>query len=435
MRRGLTFNNSPAFSVPLRFFLNVPVFALLAAALLLWAGPDALVSRWNPVTLAVTHLFTLGVLASAMVGALMQILPVATNASVWRPLLTATVVHALLTLGTLILVAAFLVALPWLFKLAMLLLVTAFLWLLFAVLFGLRLSQHKAAPQSAQELLAVRLAMTALFATVVLGGTLASALGWQLDAPLILLTHLHSTWGLLGWVGILLMGISFQVIPIFQVTELYPARLTRWLTSALFCLLALWTACMLWLPDTATAITRGIEILLMLAYMIYAGCTFYLLWTRKRAVADTTTLFWRTAMLAIAASALLWVTGQLTGIDFSVPIGLLFIVGFAWSAINGMLYKILPFLIWYHAQKELQIALRLVPKVKQIIPDNVAMRQFWVHALSLILLLAAMAWPALLRPAAAVLALSGAWLTVNIVNALRLYARTRKAIKLALKVT
>src|SRR5690606_38013053 len=100
MQRALSFTRSPPLSVPLRFFLNAPLFALLAAVLLLWAGPEALQSRWTPYTLALTHLLTLGVLGSAMAGAMMQILPVATGIHVLKPRLTAVVVHALLTAGT-----------------------------------------------------------------------------------------------------------------------------------------------------------------------------------------------------------------------------------------------------------------------------------------------------------------------------------------------
>lgn len=434
MRRGLAFNNSPALSVPLRFFLNVPVFVLLTAMVLLWAGPEAISSRWSPVTLALTHLLTLGVLASAMIGALLQILPVATNVNALQPQLTATLVHALLTLGTLALAAAFLFAKPLLIQVAVVLLLLALLWLVLAISQGLWLHRKIAAPQSANELLSIRFAITALFITACLGGSLAIALGWQLNAPLLLLTHLHSTWGLLGWVGLLIMGISFQVIPIFLVTELYPATLTRWLTTAVFMLLALWTVSMVYISEYPV-INFILELALMLTYVAYAVSTFYLLWTRKRPVADATTLFWRLAMLCLTGCGLLWLIGIVSGADLSVTLGTLFIIGFAWSAINGMLYKILPFLLWYHAQKDLKVALRIVPKVKQIIPDTVAVTQFKLHLLAVLLLMTATVWPVLVRPAAIVLTVSAAALAMNMINALRLYVKACKAIALALETT
>src|SRR3546814_17485279 len=99
MQRALSFQQSPASGVPLRFLFTAPVFVLLAALLLLWSGPAALASRWTGQALALTHLLTLGVLANAMAGALMPILPVATGIRVLAPRATSIVVHAFLNLG------------------------------------------------------------------------------------------------------------------------------------------------------------------------------------------------------------------------------------------------------------------------------------------------------------------------------------------------
>lgn len=436
MRRALSFDNAPALSVPLRFFLNAPVFALLAGVLLLWAGPQALESRWTPYTLALTHLLTLGILASVMVGALMQILPVATGIGVLAPRLTSCLVHALLTLGTLTLAAAFLLSYPLLFKLALYMLVSAFAWLLIAWAGAFWRHRKLVAKDTREILLATRLALVSLLATVVLGGLLAAGFTWALPLPMTLLTNVHATWGLAGWVGLLVMGISYQVIPIFQATELYPRLITRWLASLIFILLVLWTAGALQYPGIDHAVTRTIVMLLLAAYAVFACATFYLLWTRKRPKADATTLFWRMAMVSLAGCAPVWLLQLATGADYSVLLGVLFIAGFAWSAVNGMLYKILPFLLWYHSQKDLAIALRIVPKVKNIIPDAMASKQFWAHLPALLFLAAASLWPTLFtHVAAAAFTVSAAWLGWNMMNALGLYLRARKEIAQAVRAT
>ena len=36
--------------------------------------------------------------------------------------------------------------------------------------------------------------------------------------------------------------------------------------------------------------------------------------------------------------------------SYGMLLGVLMIVGFAMSVINGMLYKIVPFLVWFHLQ-------------------------------------------------------------------------------------
>jgi len=429
MRRALSFDNSPALSVPLRFFLNAPIFAMLAGVLLLWAGPQAFESRWAPATLAWTHLLTLGVLASVMMGALMQILPVATGISILAPRLTACLVHACLTLGTLALAAAFLLAQPSLFGAALGLLALAFAWLL-AAWAGAFWRHRKSMPEDTKEvLLATRLALLSLLATVVLGGLLAAGFAWALPLPITRLTNIHAAWGLMGWVSLLVIGIAYQVIPIFQATELYPRLVTRWLAPLIFTLLALWTAGVLLLSLADHIALRAITTLLGATYIAFAGTTFYLLWIRKRPKADATTLFWRTAMISIAGCVPVWLAQVATGSDYSLLLGVLFIAGFAWSAVNGMLYKILPFLLWYHAQRKLAIASRLVPKVKDIIPDAIAVKQFWAHFPALLLLIAASMRPALFTHAAGVaFTISAAWLGWNMASALALYLNTRNAI-------
>jgi hypothetical protein len=109
---GLSLEQAPPFSVPLRFFLTAPWFLVLAAALMLWEGSGIFASRWLPATLALTHLLVLGFMAQVMLGALLQILPVAVGVTVPRPRLTAALIHIPLTLGTLTLAGAFLFSLP-----------------------------------------------------------------------------------------------------------------------------------------------------------------------------------------------------------------------------------------------------------------------------------------------------------------------------------
>lgn len=433
MRRALSFGNSPPLSVSLRFFINAPIFAVLAGLLLLWAGPQALESRWSPYALALTHLLTLGVLASVMMGALMQILPVATGVGVLAPLMTSRVVHILLSLGTLALAAAFLLGRPWLFHVALCLLALAFAWLLVACAGGLWKHRRLAEKGSEEILVAARLSISALFVTVVLGGVLAAGFAWSLPLPMMLLTDVHAAWGLLGWVGLLVMGMAYQIIPIFQATELYPRAITRWLAPLVFTLLAIWTGTMLGYADSSHPASSLAAALVLAAYTVFAAATFYLLWTRKRPKADTTTLFWRTAMVSLASCFPVWLLQRITGTDYGVLLGVLLIVGFAWSAINGMLYKILPFLLWHNSQKNLVVALRIVPKVKNIIPDPMAARQFWAHLPALLLLAAASLWPSLFTHAAALaFTVTVTWFGWNMACGLRLYLTAQKAIAAAL---
>jgi len=423
IQRVLSFDQAPPLSVPLRFFLSAPLFLIAAAMLLVWEGPDALVSRWSPIMLALTHLLTLGVLTMTMIGALIQILPVVAGILIPREQLTAGVVYALLTAGTLLLTAAFWWMFPVLFKLALLCLVVAFGWLLTACAMGLWQSH---AANATGTVIAIRLAVVALLVTIILGAALGSGFALSLSLPLMQLTDLHVLWGLSGWVGLLMIGIAFQVIPMFQVTPIYPQQLTRTLAWVLFILMIMRSLATVILQEQSPWITDMLSALILIAFVLFAATTLYLLWRRKRPKADATTLFWRTSMASLLGCAAMWSLSYATGqAADTIALGMLFVIGFAFSAINGMLYKIVPFLLWYHAQSEIAPGSKNAVSVRLLLPDSVAIKQFWVHIAGLLLLLAATGWPVMARPAAIVVCISAGWLEWNLMSAVRIYWRAK----------
>src|SRR5690606_3455031 len=101
-------------------------------------------------------------------------------------------------------------------------------------------------------------------------------------------------------------------------------------------------------------------------------------------------------------------------------------LGFGVSAVNGMLYKIVPFLLWHNAQRRSEVAVPQMPKVKHFIAERDAMRQFYAHACALMLVSAACFQPRLLLAGAIALAVSAALLAWNIGRALKLYLAASK---------
>ena len=134
---SLSLAQTPPLSIPLRFFLTAPLFAVACGVTLLWVGPDALSSRWHPALLASTHFLTLGFLAMIMMGALQQLTPVLMGAQISRPVLFSAIIHLLLIVGTLALTGGWLWQKPGLFTLAAVLLglaVTGFILVLLMTL-------------------------------------------------------------------------------------------------------------------------------------------------------------------------------------------------------------------------------------------------------------------------------------------------------------
>jgi len=419
---GLSYEQAPPFDVPLRFFLTAPWFLLLAAALVLWQGPAIFSSRWLPATLALTHLLTLGFMAQIMLGALLQILPVVVGVVVPRPRLMAALIHIPLTLGALALLIAFLSGRPLWFHPAL-----GLLGLSFGVaLIAIHLALWRA-PVVSGTVIALRCALGALLVTIGLGLSLGGYVGWGLNLPVIAMTHLHAAWGLVGWTALLVAGVAYQVVPMFQITPPYPSWFVRGFAPLMAALLVAWSAFVLGGRTIAATLTSAA---LAVGLAVLAGTTLYLLTRRRRKIGDATLGYWRISMASLLAGALLWLATLLVPALASAPqvellLGILLIFGFAVAVINGMAYKIVPFLAWFHLQAQLFRRAK-VPNMKQLLPEARIRRQRWAYLTALLLLLAAAVYPAVFTyPAALALGITGAWLGVNLWGVWRMYRRTQ----------
>ena len=72
MQALLSYDQSPPLAAPFRFFLTAPLCGALAGILLIVYGGDALIMRWTPAALALTHAVTAGFMLQAMLGELEQ---------------------------------------------------------------------------------------------------------------------------------------------------------------------------------------------------------------------------------------------------------------------------------------------------------------------------------------------------------------------------
>ncbi len=411
MQRKLAYALSPAPQLPLRFMLSAPWFALLAALVLLAGGASAFVSRWSAPLLAATHLLTLGYLAMAMLGSMLQLIPVVAGVPLILRRSTAHVTWGALMLGTVLLATALGLHIDSLFVPAGLVLAAAFAPLLAALARSLVGSR----PVAAQPMLrGMRFALAGLALTLALGLSLACGFGALLPVPAPLLVDLHAAWGLLGWVGMLVLCVAFQVIPMFQSSRLYPASAARWSARLLLLMLLLWSAVRMWAP--AHAGFAGA--VLAAAATAWAALSAWLLARAQRKATDATTLYWRLALASLAAGAALSLLP--TSEQVSLLTGIVFVAGFAMGVVNGMLYKIVPFLLWYHLQANPRARKGDFPPLRDIIADAGARRQFWWHTAALAALLGAVLAPqALARPAAALLAVASLRLALDLARAAR----------------
>lgn len=415
---ALSLNQAPPLSVPLRFILTAPLFLATAALLLMLGGDDLFAGRWSPTMLALTHLITLGFLGLCMVGAVQQLLPVLIGTPLGSPRLVATLLHLPMGLGIASLVAGMGLSQPPLLQLGSALLLPALLLFILVTARCLWRSPSRHATVAAMGLALLGLLMLAAIAL----GLLQFG---QWHTPMAhSYTRLHIGWGALGWIGALLMGVAYQVVPMFQITPEYPALLRRWLIPTLALLLSGWSLSLVWLPQLSPLLGH----LLALLMLLFAGQTLWLQERRRRRLADVSLDFWRLAMGCLILAVLAWVGAQwFDWLRLELLIGVLFLLGFATSAVNGMLYKIVPFLVWLHLNNRLQARGSWqggVPNMKQIIAVSATRRQFRLHLVALALLLGAVLTPAIpVFPGALLWLLNALYLWWNLLQALQLYRK------------
>ena len=425
MHPSLSFDQAPPISVPYRFFLVAPWFGVLAGLLLAWSGADAFASRWTPEALALTHLIALGFMLQAMCGALFQFIPVAVGGNVWRPRLVANTVQPLLLLATLLLVAGLLFGQPGLLSAAVPLFLLAVGGLVIVV--ALALWQT---PATGMTLWAMRMAIGGLAVTVLLGSLLAESLAHGLSVPIVELTNIHLAWGLAGWALMLLAGVSYHVVPMFQLTRPYPSWFARGFGPLLLLLLLAWSG-QHFLDSLRWRIAIGLPLLATLSF--YSGITLWLQYTRRRKIHDATSLYFRVAMLSLLAFSVSGAAVLLHPAIAADPrsvvwLGVLAFAGVFVSAITGMMYKITPFLNWLHLQR-LGAPMSAVPNMKKMLAAESMTGQLRLYMLALLLLLAAVWLPGLARLAGVVFAVSNAWLGWSLISAVQRYQTFRDQIR------
>ena len=362
--------HAPTLAVPLSFIL-FGLACLAGSVLLIILRPSVLSTyHYNQYVVAATHLALLGWIGSVVFGALYQLVPVALETRLFSERLAFA--HLLLHL----------VAVPgmvwsfWQWNLkhvghwasafavgvALLLfnvgwtavrsrkwnpvsagVACAIGWLMLAVTVGLALAAAKCSYESIERLSASNpLAIT-------LRGLEAVAL-FVARFDQMSLMHTHAHLGALGCFVLLLMTLSLKLLPMFLLS---PARSGRraWWILALF---NLGLAGLVLTMATRSPWKPLFTGTLLAALLLYGLEVRALLRLRKRLVVDPPlrTFLWSLAVfvpLAALAAPLSWPglpltarTGQLENLY-----GFLAVFGLISAAILGMLFKILPFLIWH----------------------------------------------------------------------------------------
>jgi hypothetical protein len=412
---GLSFNALPPIDLPFRFFLTAPIFIILCALLILFSGETLWVSRWQPDMLALTHGFTLGFLTMVMMGALLQLLPVIGGVGIAKPRLVVGVCHSTLVIGTLCLMANFIWSSALLAISSLIFLVCsigvyffAFAWVLVQ-----RLSQG-------DSIIGFRFAMIALLAVLLLGiGLLSQRIGLiSINNFGKMLTNNHALFGLAGWGSLLIISVSFQVIPMFHVAPSFPKVISRYLPSSLFFLLVL-------------AVFKPVFTMpfIVLIHGVFALSLLLVISKRKRKIPDSTIRFWQLAAVTLIGLNVFYFIpnkylSPLVSQQKTLLITAIYLYFYLMAVIQGMLLKILPFLSYTHLQQKCFInfsAMQAIPHMHEFLHKKHGQWLFYLHFITGSILFYTLIIPSTYWFLSLLLLIEFSWLLYLMIKTIRLY--------------
>jgi len=368
---GLSLDQAPRLSVPAAFFLTIPIGILAAGCILIGSGTTALITPWAPQTLALTHAGTLGVLAMGMVGALYQMTPVIAGTPVPFTRI-AHLVQALLLAGLTGFIWRLLGGPTFAMSAAILCFTIAF------AAFLLPLGWALLRPGTNNETVqGMRLAVVSLAVVTLIGLVIARGYtGHGFPEYRFLWMQIHLTLALLGWVGGLIISVSWQVIPMFYLAPAVSKTTMRWLFGLLLGGLVLPFFAIFAAGESNGFLSPGQQAAMgalpaaLVVWLIHPALILRNISRRKRRRRDASLLFWKAGLV----SALLLIPMAIVALllpdpRWQVLFGWVAIWGWAGMILHGMLSRIVPFLVWFHRYSA-RVGLEPVPSMRSLLPQR-----------------------------------------------------------------
>ena len=370
MFQGLSTNQAPPISVPFRFFITAPLFGILIAIVFLNYPSEQIFDRYSNVAVATIHLFTLGVLAMSMFGALQQMLPVLAGAVIKKPILFANIVHINLTIGTLGLSGGFLYSNDILLQIGSIALTLAFGVFLFTIIKLLFKVNYTTPTVKTMKIFSIATLFTFGFGLFLLNSHITqNILPYHIN-----LVNTHILFGFFGFAILLVMGVAFQVIPMFYVARDFPKKIQDKFPLIIFSLLIF--SFILLISDIKPMFIIN---LLFILSSIFAYYGLQSLNNRRRNIFDVTLWYWKLSLTSLIIGSSLFI--------YEAPIQLVtivFIFGFLYPLLQGMIYKIVPFLSWFHLNAQGYFG---IPTLRGFIIEFDIKVQFFVYILFLVFIL------------------------------------------------
>ncbi len=374
---------TPSFKMVVKYFVTA-IFSFLLLNFLLMINYTSIAGYFfQPRILALVHIGTLGWITMIIFGALFQLVPVVLEVKLFSETL-GEIQYWIFTIGIIGLVTAF-----WNFDIRLHLLISAIMIVIAMIIFIVNLTitmfNVKKWNITGAYLIA---ALFYLLSTAAAGLLMAINLGYPyIHGNHIQYLRLHADVALIGWVLMVIMGVSYKLIPMFTLSHGYSMK-PAWVTFFLINtgLLGITTVMhyqhlnslyfTFLLLIIAGVLTYLFEIYLILKARVRKKIDIGI----KHSIAAFAFLF----VATILGLLLTFVDFKNQGVTFSLILvyGYTVIFGFISMLIIGQLYKILPFLVWFHKYSS-KVGTEPVPLLKDMFYEKVANTEFIIMIIAI----------------------------------------------------
>ena len=341
--QGIKPHRSPDLSLPLRFMAAGLVSFVLAATAIPFVAPAFLRTYDDPHVFALVHLIVLGWITMIMMGALYQLLPVALQGEIRKPRVGKWNFWVYAS-GVAGFVPSFFVW--WSPGIAIFGTLAVGGVIHFAVNIG---RSFRTVPVWNAMASYVVCGLGWLTITILFGFVygLNEAFNWFDVTPSMLAAHAHV--GLAGWFALTLMGVSYKLVPLFAQVRTDDERIARGNLVLWNLGLAGLVASLIFTPGTP--FVPAFAAVLDLSALIFVFDMLRILQRRRQksvSLEQWHTLISFGSLLLAAGMGTVLAMGHRPAPTWVVAYGYVALIGCFGFAIAGKVYKIIPFLRWFH---------------------------------------------------------------------------------------
>lgn len=365
---------TPPFKVVRLYFIIATITFIFLNGLMLLSSGNIYGFHFQPKILSFAHMAVLGWATMIIMGAMTQLIPVILETSLF------SVWMAKWGLWLFVLAVATITGHFWFFAIkgggmawAAGIAFTAVV--LFAINVGLTLTKVKRINITIAHIIAA-----IVYLTVV--ASIGFILGYNLSIPFIKGNHLnymalHAAIGFGGWFSMIVMGVSYKLLPMFTLSYTYK----NWPGWAAFTLVNLGIIGII--VEFFTKRPFYSSVLILAGLIMFSYQVVLIMKGRMRKGLDVGLRHALFSYAYIPVAAILGVIISLSNIDHEMRQRIILIYGFTvlfgciTLLIIGMMYKIVPFLVWFHKYSD-KVGKEKVPLLKDMFSERLGNIQFWL---------------------------------------------------------